>query len=198
MKHSKPKPCKEKAEGCHGTFTPRNSFQSTCPNPLCGLRKAKRDREKIEAKDKAKKAAETREAKEAALTISERLVRAREQFQRWVRARDRKWFADRGLPPVCIMCDNTKPTAWHAAHFMSAGSRPELQFHPANCHLACGQCNFFKAQGDTEYLPNLIAKVGGEMVGYLQTYRATVRWDAEEIEEIRRHYSRMALEIEKT
>ena len=132
------------------------------------------------------------------MSISTRLKRAREKaFQVWVKLRDFAWFDSIGKQPACIMCGNQNPSGWDAAHFISVGSRPELQFHPANCHTSCQKCNRFTAQGDTDYRENLIAKVGIDMVEHLEHFHATIRWESYEVEEIRAYYKNKIKELKK-
>jgi hypothetical protein len=182
---------------------PNTSFETWCCID-CALviartkqeRKEKKQRALMKQKEKLDRAI-MRVKKEKLKTISELLKRARETaFQVWVKKRDFKWFEENGLDPACIMCGNKNPKSWHACHFQSVGSKPELQFHPANCNLGCGQCNFFANQSDTEYENNMVVKYGKEMVEYLKNYNATCRWDREEIEDIRQHFKSETRRIE--
>jgi hypothetical protein len=191
--------CREKAPGCQSPYekwTSNIQMQACCRNPNCVLSRSVKLREKREAGEAKKQRAMTKQKKDAMLPIAARLKKAREEtFQPYIRARDLAWFESQDKEPACIMCGKTNPRMWHAAHFQSVGSRPELQFHPANCHLSCDQCNLFAAQSDTRYRENLIVKVGMVVVDYLENYTSTIRWQVDEIKEIRNHFKELCKEI---
>ena len=184
MNPLKPKRCKEKAEGCHGTFTPRNSFQSTCPNPLCGLKKAQRDRAKKEAKRGKEQRRELKDRKEKAKSRADWLKDAQTAFNIWVRKRD--------LQEGCISCGTTTAGQFHGGHFLTTKARPGFRYHPGNCHKQCAQCNMFHSGRISDYRPRLIEKVGQEMVDYLETSNPWSGWSIEEIKEIRDHFRELA------
>ncbi len=187
--------CGEGAKGCFTEgykWTSNIQMQRCCQNPNCVLQRTVKIREKKEANKRSKLHQEKKEGRERLMDMPARLKRAREKaFQVWVKLRDFSWFVKIGKDPACVMCGNTNPQVWHACHFQSVGSKPELQFHPDNCHLGCGQCNFFAAQGDTQYRNNLIQKVGIETVEYLENFNAAIKWYPEEVEEIRSHFQEL-------
>ena len=191
----KQRKCRQNAQGCEGSYWPRNGqVWTVCHNPRCITEHQAKVKAKKEAKAKQDQRREVKVRKETTMTIGARLERARRVFQEWVRLRDAKYFADKGLPTSCIDCGRTSGQ-FQGGHFITVGSRPELQFHPANCHSQLAQCNLFKSQSDSQYRDNLIAKVGLPMVEYLENYRAVIRWTAEEIEEIRAHYRGLIKEL---
>lgn len=195
----KKRKCRMKAAGCEVEFWPGNydpPMRNWCRNNACVDKKARIISDKQLAKRRSVSHQEKKVGRERLLSMPARLKRARETaFQVYVKIRDFAWFQEIGKEPACIMCGNTNPSGWDAAHFVSVGSRPELQFHPDNCHTSCQKCNRFTAQGDTQYRENLIAKVGIEMVEYLERYHATIRWDAEEVEGIRSHYKKLIKDL---
>jgi len=56
----------------------------------------------------------------------------------------------------------------HAGHFKTVGAQSALRFHWANIHKQCSQCNNFKSANLMDYEPNLISKVGQEIVDFLK------------------------------
>lgn len=182
--------CREQATGCEGRYirwTANIQRQGVCQNPACLLRKAEKNRAKKEASNRQKNKKELLAWKRDNRTIKGWCLDARRDgFQPWVRKRDK----DLG----CIVCGRKDKSLYHAGHFMSVGSRPELQFHPYNCHKQCMGCNTSVSSVAGRYRKNLVDRIGLEMVEYLETYHATVKWTVEEIKEIKAHY----LELIKT
>lgn len=173
--------CPAKADGCQGEFVKFNSFQKTCNNPLCALEQAIKDREKREAKERAKNRRELKKWKEDNRTIKGWCLEARRDgFNPFIRERDK----DDG----CIVCDSKDKAMYHAGHFMSVGSRPELQFHPDNAHKQCSGCNCSIASVSSKYRANLVKKIGLVRVEYLENYHAEFKLSIEEIKEIKAHF----------
>ena len=193
--------CREKQHGCEVSYVPWTSnlqMQACCQNENCKVEKQVKRWKKSEKKKRSKLAQEKREGRERQMSMSARLKRAREKgFQVWVKLRDFAWFVSIGKDPACIMCGNPNPMSWHACHFQSVGSKPWLQFHPANCNLGCGQCNYFAAQNDTEYEANMIIKYGQAMVDYLKLSKPGPELDQYDVEDIRKYYMGLSKELRK-
>lgn len=181
MTNLKTRKCLTKAIGCLGEYTQWSSFQITCANPACAITKAVKDREKREAKERSKTARELKAWRLANRTIKGWCKWARDEgFQPYVRLRDK----DEG----CISCGSKTKAYYEAGHYLSVGSRPELQFHPDNCHKQCRGCNHSRKSISHKYRANLINKIGLERVEYLDNYHAVTNWTVEEIKEIKAHY----------
>jgi len=182
--------CLQKAEGCEGSFVKFSSFQATCRNIKCAIKKAQADREKKELKERRKSKRELKEGRLALRTIAGWCHDARKNgFNPWVRLRDRN--------DGCIVCGSMVKSMYHAGHFMAVGGRPELQFHPDNCHKQCSGCNCSITSVASKYRANLVKKIGLSRVEYLENYHSTIRWTIEEITEIRTHYQGLTLELKK-
>lgn len=176
--------CRQKEPGCAGVYerwTVHLQRQGCCRNPRCLLKKAEANRVKAEAKGRIKSKRELKTWKLANRTIKGWCLDARRDgFNPWVRLRDH----DEG----CIVCGRTDKPMYDAGHFMSVGARPELQFHPSNCHRQCRGCNCSIASVAGKYRTNLVEKIGLEMVEYLENYHAVTTWTVEDIKEIKQHY----------
>lgn len=182
--------CPAKAPGCHGDYVKFNSFKKTCDNPACAIHKAVADREKAEKHKRSKNRRELREFNLANRTIAGWCKWAREDgFQPWVRLRDKG--------DGCISCGSKTKPSYHAGHFMSVGSRPELQFHPANCHKQCSGCNQSRKSISHKYRARLVDKVGLRMVEYLENYHAVTKLTVEEIKGIRSHFQELIKELKR-
>ena len=184
MKPPKPKRCKEGAEGCHGEYVPRSSFQKTCPNPLCGLRKGLRDRVKLEEKAKQDQRRDLKARKEKAKSRNDWLKEAQTAFNIWIRKRDE------ALP--CISCGKYRQGQYAAGHFYTRKARPDLRFNQDNVHK---QCNFYcnnALSGNIEnFRPRLIEKIGQDRFDALQVVGRS-DWDIDEIKEMRDHFRELA------
>lgn len=58
----------------------------------------------------------------------------------------------------CSTCSN--PVATEAGHYLSVGSRPELQFELTNIHPQCHECNVYKSSNKAEYNGFILARYG--------------------------------------
>ena len=175
----RPLKCREHADGCRVKYIPMSSFQVTCANPACALKKTIRDRENKELIRERDRRVELREKKNAIKSRSKLLTEAQIEFNRYIRARDGH---------VCITCYSRTAVQYHAGHYQTTKARPGLRFHPGNCHSQCSQCNLYHSGKIHEYRPALIFKLGKEMVDYLDTAHPASDWTKEEIIEIKLHF----------
>ena len=76
---------------------------------------------------------ELREAKQRIKTRAEWLKEAQSEVNRYVRLRDKD------LP--CISCGRFHNGQYHAGHYRTVGSAPELRFELSNIHKQCAPCN---------------------------------------------------------
>ena len=183
MPKPKQKKCREKEPGCQGSYTPRTSFQTTCHNPLCAIKKTKRDKAK---KEKAKRV-KTRAEKRALKGIREWTKDAQYWCNKYIRLRDH----DR----PCISCgkmDYELPDKyggkWDAGHFLTRGSRRWIRYHPYNLAKQCKPCNapgpYKAAEVARKFRENLIERVGLEMVEYLENNHDNYSFSVEDLQEI--------------
>lgn len=175
----KTKTCKH----CKATFTPEKQFQTVC-NPQCayGLvrsqaaAKAKRAADK-QARDERR---QLREARERVKTRGQHLKEAQAAFNAYIRERDA------GLP--CISCGRHHNGQYHAGHYRTVGSCPELRFDEFNCHKQCAPCNNHLSGNLIEYRKGLIAKIGLAKVEWLEGPHAPAKLTIEQIKAIKTEY----------
>jgi len=136
------------------------------------------------AKDERK---QRRVARERIKSRSEWLKDAQKEFNAYVRARDA------GKP--CISCGRRTGCKMNAGHYKTTAGVKGLRFHPANCHLQCEKCNMHLSGNIHGYRGPLLAKVGPEMLNYLDNAHPFSGWTIEEIKEIKAHFHRMAREL---
>jgi hypothetical protein len=161
-----------KCKVCSSTFTPFSSAAKvcgvTCAVSLGDQIKAKKDR------------AETRAKKEALKTRSDYLPEAQSAVNAYVRARDAH------LP--CISCGRFHQGQWHAGHYKSVGAHPELRFNELNIHRQCQPCNTHKSGNVLEYRKGLIAKIGIELVEWLEGPHEAKKYSIDELKAIKAEY----------
>lgn len=68
----------------------------------------------------------------------------------------------------CSTCSN--PVANEAGHYLSVGSRSELQFELTNIHPQCHECNVYKSSNKAEYDKFILAKYGKEHFDKLNSH----------------------------
>lgn len=182
----KPKACRV----CKATFIPQRSMQFAC-SPRCGLAWA----EKLKAAKQARAAKverrSIREALEKAKTRGTHLKELQAAFNAFVRIRDAN--------EPCISCDRpaTWDGQWHASHYRSVGSTPELRFNEFNVHRSCSICNNFLSGNIGSYRPRLIAKIGLEKVEWIEGNHPPQKLTIAEILELKKLYRAKARELKK-
>lgn len=170
---------------CGKIFNP-NPFrfnQQTCDNIMCALGYT-RDKE---AKKWEK---EKKNLKESLKSHSQHLKELQTIFNRYIVLRDSE------LP--CISCGTKKEgIQYHAGHYWSVGSYPNLRFNDDNVHKQCGfNCNTSKHGNIAEYTPNLIAKIGLERFETLKELRRLpLKLSINEIVDLKMKYKKIIKEI---
>lgn len=164
-----------KCKHCGEEFIRQRIGQKVCQNYNCVIGFAKAN--KIKAYN-----AETRKKKRELLENDRRhwIKRATTTCNAYIRARDA------GSP--CISCGRYHQGQYHAGHYRPAGNNSALRFDERNIHLQCAPCNNHQSGNLTEYRPRLIAKVGIEVVEWLEGPQPTKKWPIEELREIEAHY----------
>lgn len=151
-KPRKPKKCK----ACGILFTPERSFQVVC-DYRCGL--AYNKAKAIESAKKIKNKKD-REAKERIKTRSDWMREAQTAVNAYVRERDKD--------EPCISCGRHHNGQYHAGHYRSVGSCPELRFDVRQIHKQCAPCNNHLSGNLINYRIRLIEKIGLEMVEWIE------------------------------
>ena len=109
-------------------------------------------------------------------------------FNEFIRLRDKD------LP--CISCGtNKKDIQYHAGHYRSVGSTPELRFNELNCHKQCSKCNNYLSGNLINYRINLIKKIGLDMVEELEKQHEPLKWSIEEINAKIQYYKNILKEL---
>ena len=178
---SRAEPRAKKCRVCPRYFTPMRSTQKVC-GPACAMALVGMDRAKKAAREAREERKANREARERVKTRGTHLRELQAAFNAWVRARDA------GQP--CISCGRPAEWEgqWHASHFRSVGSTPELRFNPLNVHKACSVCNNFLSGNIGAYRPRLIEKIGLEQVEWIEGMHVPQKLTIPKIIEMKAHY----------
>lgn len=108
------------------------------------------------------------------------LKKAQAAFNAYVRARD---SAD-----PCISCQRHHDGQYHAGHYRTVGSCPELRFELLNCHKQCAPCNNYLSGNLIEYRVNLLAKIGQDRLDWLEGPHEPKRYTIDDLKQIEAEY----------
>ena len=176
-----PKPIKlKKCIVCKEQFPPFRTTQKVC-SPNCAVKAAQIIREKQERK-------ELREAKQRIKTRAEWLREAQVEFNKFIRLRDQK------LP--CVSCGRFHQGQWHAGHYRSVGSSPELRFNELNVWRQCSACNNYLSGNIVNYRKSLVERIGLEKVDWLEGKHEPLKLTIEEIKQVKRKYQLLCKALE--
>jgi len=163
---------KPKCKVCKNEYNKFNSTQKVC-GPKCAIELVKI------AKDREFKK-ETRRLKEKIKSRSDWLREAQTEFNKYVRLRD--------ASEPCISCGRHHNGQYHAGHYLSVGSTPELRFHPYNNNKQCAPCNNHLSGNQVKYRVRLINKVGVDIVDWLEGPHEPQKLTIDDIKEIKEYY----------
>ena len=120
--------------------------------------------------------------KEKLKTKSDHAREAQQAFNAWVRERD----ADQ----PCISCGRHHQGQYHAGHYRSVGSAPELRFNVFNVNKQCVPCNVYLSSNAIDYRIGLIDKYGHEIVEAIEGHHGPKRYTADQLRRIKRIFKR--------
>lgn len=171
----------KKCRYCKELFTPINSLQKNCFEPLCVSDWINEVKEKNWKKKKSK-------MKMDLMTLSDYVKLAQQVFNKYIRLRD--------AGNVCISC-NKKPLKTNAGHFYNANNHWSVRFDERNVHLQCEHCNTYLSGNLIYYRENLLQKIGIEEFENLSAEAMKTRkFTIEELKEIISTYKKKCKELE--
>ncbi|WP_448512122.1 recombination protein NinG [Photorhabdus laumondii] len=184
------KPVRRKCKICCEWFIPKYPNIYWC-NPDHGaelaIRKRNRDREKAGRELKKKQQQELAEKKDklkarrlAVKPLSYFRNQAQQAFNAFIRERDKD--------QPCISCGRFHDGQYHAGHYLTIKSHPELRFDEDNVHKQCAPCNNHLSGNIINYKPGLIEKIGQERFDRLTSHRELPKWKREDYILIRNEY----------
>lgn len=174
-KPPKPKRCKV----CRAAFTPARPLQTVC-TPECGLELVRKNKATAASKAATAERQADKATREKLKSRADWAKEAQQAFNAYIRARDSD------LP--CISCGRHHDGQYHAGHYLSRGARPELAYHPDNCHKQCAPCNTHLSGNLVLYRLNLIERIGLDRVEWLEGPHAPLKMTAEALRVLRDEY----------
>lgn len=183
---------KRKCGHCKSHFRPERSFPGIVAwcSDQCGaalaLKRLPAHRKALEKRERA----EIRQRKERAKPRSKWLKEAQAAVNAYVRERDRN------LP--CVSCGRFHEGQWHAGHYRSVGSCPELRFNTHNIWRQCSACNNYLSGNLINYRIELINRIGPELLEWLEGPHEPKKYTIDQLREIRDTYRAKKRELEKS
>jgi hypothetical protein len=178
----KPKLCK----ACKQKFQPQRSLQQVC-SLACSIVHARMLKARLQAAERTKERKVIREAREKLKTRQEWLKEAQRWFNLFIRLRDKN--------EPCISCGRHHQGQYHAGHYRTVGSSPELRFNELNCHKQCQPCNAYLSGNIIKYRQSLIEKIGIEKVEWLEGKHEPLKLTIEQIKAIKGDYKKKCKEL---
>lgn len=176
-----------KCKVCRTAYTPTKPMQTVCSHE-CSMSLA------VSVRGKAAKVAQVQERKADAVKrdkLKSKAAHAKEAqqaFNRFIRLRD----ADQ----PCISCGRWHTGQYHAGHYLSVGARPELRFTESNVHKQCAPCNTHLSGNAVLFRRGLLAKLGIELVEWLEGHHAPRRDTVDTLIALKREYAAKARALE--
>ncbi|KAA5961035.1 MULTISPECIES: recombination protein NinG [Pantoea] len=177
----KPKTCPQ----CLTVFTPDRYLQKVC-GPVCAVSYQRAARVRLAERDKKDK---LKIRKLEVKPLSYFRAKAQEAFNAYIRERD--------AAEPCISCGRFHDGQYHAGHYRTVGSNPELRFDEDNCHKQCSACNNHKSGNLSQYRPNLITKIGQARFDRLVGPHELKHYGRNDYEEIARLYRHKVRALKK-
>lgn len=175
-----------KCKVCRTAYTPTKPMQTVCSHE-CAMSLA------VSVRGKAEKVARVQERKADAAKrdkLKSKAAHAKEAqsaFNAWVRQRDHD--------QPCISCGRHHTGQYHAGHFLSVGARPELRFTESNVHKQCAPCNTHLSGNAVLFRRGLVAKLGLELVEWLEGPHEPRRDTVDSLKAIKAHYTTLTKQL---
>ena len=171
------KPKTKKCKVCRTEYIPGNAFQK-----VCGLDCA-REMAGVQIKKEFNKETKRRKKELSDNDLSHQLKLTQQTFNKMIRLRDSE------LP--CISCQRHHSGQYHAGHYKTTASRPDLRFNENNVHKQCSACNNHLSGNVNEYRVHLINKIGLEAVEVLECEpKERKKYNCDELKDFRAELSR--------
>ena len=129
----------------------------------------------------------TRQKRESLKSKAQHAKEAQTAFNAFVRERD----ADQ----PCISCGRWHNGQYHAGHYLSVGARPELRFTESNVHKQCAPCNTHLSGNAVLFRRGLVAKLGMELVEWLEGPHEPRRDTVDSLKAIKAHYTTLTRQL---
>ena len=171
----------KKCRNCKVDFEPFQTTQVVC-STSCAIDVA-RKKVKKDYRQQTTKLRKEFQGKDR----SYQLKLAQAAFNSYIRERD--------LYYPCISCGRHHDGQYHAGHYKTIGSHPELRFNERNCYKQCAPCNNHLSGNIIEFRRRLIEIHGVEMVEWLEGPHEPKKYTIDEITHIKDIYKAKLKEL---
>lgn len=186
--------CPVKKGGCGSMFQPAREKQIACLADGCAQAVGAwiaADKAKTARKEEAKLDRARRESMKGAPELKRE---AQDAFNRYVRFRD----AGKG----CLVCGVTLVLGgfgggFDAGHIRSRSNADNLRFDERNVHGQCKPCNAAGATKDWQMREAADRRLGHEVAAELYADNRVIKWQRDQLREIRDTYRAKARQLEK-
>ena len=188
--------CPVKKSGCGSYFVPEREKQIACLGCAASvgawLNKTKAQKEAIAAAKQERQ--QTLAKKEAAKTLPTLKREAQEAVNRYVRLRD--------VGKGCFVCGDLLQLGgvgggFDAGHIRSRSNADHLRYDPRNIHGQCKPCNRPGSTKDHEMKAAAVRLLGKEEAEALYDDNRNIKWQRDQVREIRDTHRAMAKQLEK-
>ena len=122
---------------------------------------------------------EKKERKWELMSTVQRINKAKQVFQKWIRKRDKD--------EACRSCGTVSSDLWDGGHYLKAEIYTGVIFNEINVHKQCRKCNRFLGGNEAQYRIALCLKYGESKVAELEKLANETRqyrWSSEELKKI--------------
>ncbi len=183
-KTPRPKTCSV----CKAVFTPVRSLQKVCGPKCASIHVENQKRKQRKAIEKVERR-EIRVQKQRLKTRADHLRETQAIFNQWIRLRD--------AAEPCISCGRYHDGQYHAGHYRTVASAPELRFEPLNVWKQCQPCNNHKSGDIVNYRANLVNKLGAAQVDWLEGPHEPKKYTIEDLQAMKAHYRALIREMKR-
>lgn len=174
----KPRGCRV----CKQLFQATKPLQTVC-SVECAFEQAKFKRAKDERVAQSEARKTLRLDRERLKTKADHAKEAQAAFNQFIRERDKD--------QPCISCGRHHQGQYHAGHYRTVGSHPELRFEELNVHKQCSVCNNHKSGNIVDYRINLQKKIGAYSLEWLEGPHDPKHYTIEDLKKIKATYKQL-------
>ncbi len=179
--------CKDRFDGETMIKLPAGRFHSID----CSISYFRAKQEKARAKQQSRAKREHREKLKAvkrAHRADKERIKSRGDWIKDVQAVFNRFIRLRDAREPCISCQRHHSGQYHAGHYRSTGSTPELRFEESNCHKQCSPCNNHLSGNIVNYRPRLIQKIGQAAVDWIEGPHEPKKYTIDDLKALKKKY----------
>jgi hypothetical protein len=174
---------------CGDEFLPPNTIRKVCFKFDCQVTYATAHALKSHEKRVKAERKDLRERREKAKPLSWHKAETQRWVNKYVRLRDAK--------EPCISCGRQHTGQYHAGHYRTVGSCPELRFEELNIHKQCSACNNHLSGNIVNYRLRLVERIGVGAVEWLEGKHEPKHYTIDDLKAIKAKYKTLCRELEQ-